>query len=362
MIDAARWIEAHEAVPLDRLRPWLEGVLGGPVGALRLGRFGRGYSNLTFLLEVDGRELVLRRGPPGVDIATAHDMVREARVVQQVGRGWAKVPRIVGICEDASVLGGTFYVMERLRGVILRDRVPEGLDLGPDVMARLSGNLIDTLAEIHALDLDAVGLRDLGRPEGYVARQVAGWTKRYQGARTDDVADMDWLAGWLEANRPAESGAVLVHNDFKYDNVVLDPEDPSRILAVLDWEMATVGDPLLDLGTALAYWVQSDDPPAMQVFRLCLTDLPGNLGRTALVARYQARTGRTFDPVWYLVFGLFKNAVVAQQLYARFQRGLTTEARYAGLIWAVRGIAGIARAAAEQHRIEGIVAPELSAD
>jgi len=272
----------------------------------------------------------------------------------------ARVPPVVATCDDPSVIGGAFYLMERVRGVILRDRVPTGLDLGPDVMARLSGAMIDELAAIHAVDLDAAGLADLGRADGgYVSRQVAGWTKRYEAARTDDLDDMTWLAGWLAATQPAQRDAVLVHNDFKYDNVVLDPSDPARILAVLDWEMATRGDPTLDVGTMLAYWVQADDPPAMQLFRLCLTDLPGNLGREALVARYQAATGRSFDPVWPFVFGMYKNAVVAQQLYARSVRGLSDDPRFAQLVWAVRGLGSVARAAAEQHRIEGIVPPEL---
>jgi aminoglycoside phosphotransferase (APT) family kinase protein len=354
VLDQATPLDAHDAVPLDRLAPWLAATLGVDASTLELGRFGRGFSNLTFLIRAGGRELVLRRPPPGVKIASAHDMTREARILQGVRRVWDKVPEVVAICEDPDVLGAPFFVMERVPGVILRDRKPQGLALGEDVLRRLSTAMVDTLAEIHGLDLDRAGLADLGKAEGYVARQVEGWSRRYDDARTEDVDDMAWLAAWLRAHQPPQAGAVLVHNDFKYDNVLLDPADPTRVIAVLDWEMATRGDPLLDLGTFLAYWVQADDPPGMQVFRLCLTDLPGNLTRGGLVERYAAVTGRSFDPTWYFTFGLFKNAVVAQQLHARYVRGLTREERYAHLNWAVRGIAGVARQAATEGRIEGL--------
>lgn len=350
-LDAAKPLSSHDAVPLDRLRPWLEATLGVPADIVEIGRYGRGYSNLTFGLKVGDRELVLRRPPPGVVIAKAHDMTREARVMQGVGRVWGKVPAVVAICEDTTVIGSTFYLMERVPGVILRDVPPRGLELGPDTMRRLSTSMVDTLAEIHGLDVAVAGID--GRPEGYVRRQVEGWTRRYRDAATDEVEDIETIAAWLAANQPSESGATLVHNDFKIDNVILDPDDVGRVISVLDWEMATVGDPLMDVGTFLAYWVQADDPPSLQIFRMCVTDLPGNLTRGELVARYAAQTGRVFDPAWYFAFGLFKNAVVAQQLYARYQKGLTTEARYAGLIWAVRGIAAVANDVARTGRIEG---------
>lgn len=350
-LDAAKPLDAHDAVPLERLRPWLADTLGVAADSLEIGRYGRGFSNLTFRLKVGERELVLRRPPPGVHIAKAHDMTREARVMQGVGRVWSKVPAVVATCEDVSVIGSTFYLMERVPGVILRDVPPRGLELGEDTMRRLSTGMVDTLAEIHGLDVHAAGIE--GRPDGYVRRQVEGWTRRYRDAATDDVADIETIAAWLAANQPPESGATLVHNDFKYDNVILDPDDVGRVISVLDWEMATVGDPLMDVGTFLAYWVQADDPPSLQLFRMCLTDLPGNLTRGELVARYQQQTGRSFDPAWYFTFGLFKNAVVAQQLYARYQKGLTTEARYAGLIWAVRGIGAVANEVAQSGRIEG---------
>ena len=353
MLDRAEPLEAHDAVPLDRLRTWLAEVLGSDVGEIGLARFGRGFSNLTFLVTVGDRELVLRRPPPGVHIARAHDMGREHRIVSAVGSVWHKVPRTVAVCDDPEVLGGGFYLMERVPGVIFRRSVPAGLELGPDDMRRASEALVDTLAEIHGLDVAAAGLEGFARPEGYVGRQVAGWTKRYHHSATDDLPAVVELATWLAEHQPPESGATIIHNDLKYDNVILAPDDVGRVLAVLDWEMATVGDPLLDLGTFLAYWVQADDPAVLQQLRMCPTQLPGNLTRPALVERYAAHTGRDFDPLWYYAFGQFKNAVVVQQLYRRYVEGHTTEARYAGFLDAVKGLVAVGLGAVALGRIDG---------
>jgi aminoglycoside phosphotransferase (APT) family kinase protein len=352
MLDEATPLSAHDAVPLDRLTPWLEGVLGRPVSQVTLGRFGRGYSNLTFSLDVDGEAFVLRRPPPGVKIQSAHDMGREARIVQGVGRVWSKVPQIVGVHDDPGLLGGGFYLMRRMTGVILRDRPPEG-GIEPATMRRISEALVDTAAEIHGLDVAAMGLSDLGRPEGYALRQVEGWTGRWHKARTDDVPAMDQLAARLLAERPPEQPWALIHNDLKYDNVLLDPSDLGVVSGVLDWEMATLGDVWMDLGTVLSYWVQADDPAELQAFRLVLTHLPGNLTRDEVVARYSAKTGRECpDIAWYYAFGLFKTAVVAQQLYARFVAGLTTERRYAGLLHGVRGMSAYAGRVLEARRLQ----------
>jgi len=343
--------EGDAGLDPERLAAWLTDELGQDVDVLEAERFARGFSNLTYLVRAAGREMVLRRPPVGVKIASAHDMAREFRIVQAVGRVWDKVPRAVALCEDDAVLGAPFYLMERVRGIILRDRVPEGLALGEADFAALSRNAVDVLAEIHGLDTEAAGL-EIGHPEGYVRRQVAGWTGRYLKAKTDEIADVERLAAWLEEHRPDESGAGLIHNDFKYDNLVLDPAAPTRVIAVLDWEMATRGDPLLDLGSSLAYWVEADDPPELQALRFCVTDQPGNLTREGVVERYREVTGRApFDPVWYYAYGLFKLLVVAQQLYVRHVRGLTREPRYARMIDAVRGLAAVALRAIGWGRI-----------
>jgi aminoglycoside phosphotransferase (APT) family kinase protein len=225
--------------------------------------------------------------------------------------------------------------MERLHGAILRTSALPGMT--PQVMRQASTALLDGLVELHALDYQKACLGDLGKPEGYVSRQVSGWSGRFENARTDDVPGMDRAISWLASSMPTESGAALIHNDFKYDNLMFAPEDFSRVIGVLDWEMATLGDPLMDLGTTLAYWAEPEDPPGLRGFGL--THLPGNLSRRELVASYAARTGRdASNAVFYFVFGLFKVGVIMQQIYARYRHGLTRDPRFAGLIELVREI------------------------
>ena len=355
--DRAEPVRAGHALDTEALGRWLEAhpidgeTLRGPVEVLQ---FPRGYSNLTYLLRAAGRELVLRRPPAGVAIASAHDMGREHRILSTLRGVWPRVPRTLAYEPDAGPLGAPFYLMERVEGVILRARVPAGLALGEARMRHLSEAMIDTLAEIHGVDLEAAGLTALGRPEGYAERQVRGWIERYQKAKTDDVPAFDRLAAWLSARVPASAPGALVHNDFKYDNVVLS-SDLETVRAVLDWEMATVGDPWMDLGCALGYWIQSNDAPALQAMRFGPTELPGSLTRTELVARYEARTGRAVPHLpFYMAFALMKLAVVAQQLYQRVARGLTSEPRYAMMIEAVKGLSRAGVRIAESGRIDVI--------
>lgn len=330
------------------LRPREKGLEAEP----ELLQFGRGFSNLTYLVKFGARELVVRRAPPGINIKSAHDMGREFRILSALAPVWNKVPRPIAHCEDASVIGTPFYVMERVRGTILRTRLPEGLVLDEPTMRRVSEATCDTLAEIHTIDWKAAGLGELGKPEGYVERQVRGWADRYAKARTDDVPTVDQLGAWLEKNRPTESGATLVHNDFKYDNVVLAP-DLSRVLAVLDWEMATIGDPLMDLGTALGYWIEPNDPPVFQVTVFGPTNRPGNLTRLEFVERWSRATGRDASNVlFYYAFALYKLAVVAQQLYKRYVDGLTKEDRYSVMLAGVQAVTTAALVAVDKGRID----------
>jgi aminoglycoside phosphotransferase (APT) family kinase protein len=244
--------------------------------------------------------------------------------------------------------------MERVRGVILRQQIAlEGIDLPPALMRSISEATVDGLADLHAVDWRAAGLEDLGRPEGYVARQVEGWTERWRKACTDDVPDLDRAAAWLAVNLPKETGAVLIHNDYKYDNLVLHPRDLARVVSVLDWEMATIGDPLMDLGTSLGYWINSDDPVVMRVLPGGPTALPGNLTRAQVVQRYAARTGRDVSGIlFYFVYGLFKISVIAQQIYYRHRQGLTRDERFVGLVAAVRFLSYMASQAIRKNRID----------
>jgi aminoglycoside phosphotransferase (APT) family kinase protein len=309
-------------------------------GPLRVQQFPGGHSNLTYLVTIGGHELVLRRPPFGSTVKGAHDMGREFRVLSALAPVFPKVPRVVAFCEDASVLGAPFYLMERLRGVILRRRLPEGVALPPETVSRLCAALVETLVELHGLDYAAAGLGGFGNPDGYVQRQVEGWTKRYRDAQTDEVGEMNVVAGWLAEHRPRSAGASLIHNDYKHDNLVLEADAPERIVGVLDWEMATVGDPLMDLGTTTAYWVEEGDSDELKAIAFGPTRLPGSDTRRRLVARYAERSGRAVhDMDFYYCFGLFKTAVIVQQIYYRFRQGLTRDPRFAGLGAAVSVLA-----------------------
>lgn len=315
-------------------------------------QFPGGYSNLTYFLKADDQQgYVLRRPPFGAEhIKGGHDMAREYRVLTMIhGAGYAKIPQPMLLCEDSSVMGCPFYIMQRVEGIILRAQTAQNLNLSPAQLRATSEALVDNLADLHALDIDTTGLVNIGKPEGYVRRQVEGWHKRYLTAQTDDLPVMEQLYGWLTRTMPAEGTPTLIHNDYKYDNVVLDPADLSGILAVLDWEMCTVGDPLMDVGTALSYWAEAGDGTFERSFNL--TWLPGNLTRQQFADRYAERSGRDVsDLLYYYVFGLFKNTVVMQQIYARWKNGLTQDARFGGLLFGIQSLSETAARAVERGR------------
>jgi aminoglycoside phosphotransferase (APT) family kinase protein len=299
-----------------------------------------------------GHEYVLRRPPFGSKVKSAHDMGREYRVLSRLHAVFPKAPEPIAYAEDESILGAKFYVMRRFQGIILRKELPDDLTFVPEKLRALHLNLIDTLAELHSVDYGRAGLADLGKPEGYVERQVSGWTKRYSDSKTDEIESVPKVAQWLAEHLPKHSDAALIHNDFKLDNVVLDPADPTRIIGVLDWEMSTIGDPLMDLGTALCYWVEAEDAPTVQAVRWGPTNLPGALTRREIVARYAEKSGRDAgDGVFYYAFGLFKTGVVIQQIYYRYQQGLTKDERFAHLIHGVRIVCDQALHAIEQGHI-----------
>jgi aminoglycoside phosphotransferase (APT) family kinase protein len=347
-------VRSGEELPAAALEEYLSRKLPGAAGSLVVEQFPQGHSNLTYLLRLGEHELVLRRAPFGNLVKSAHDMSREYRVLSKLWAVYPPAPRPLLFCEDPGVMDAPFYVMERRRGIILRQRLPEGLAIDPPTARRLSTALVDSLAHLHSLDYRAAGLGELGKPDGYVARQVTGWAERYGKARTDDMPAMDRLAAWLAGRLPVESGAALIHNDFKYDNLVLNPRDITRIVAVLDWEMATVGDPLMDLGTTLGYWVEADDPPALRHSATGPTALPGSLTRREVVARYAEQTGRDVsDILFYYVFGLYKIAVIVQQIYARYVRGHTRDTRFARLNALVAVLAEQADRSTESGRLSG---------
>lgn len=294
----------------------------------RVQQFRGGASNLTYLLTYPDTKLVLRRPPHGVKAASAHDMGREVRVQRALQFEFGLVPEIIDFCTNPEVIGSEFYVMTHLDGTILR--ADETVSLGPESIGTLASTLTAALAQLHTIDPSAVGLDDLGRGPGYVRRQISGWSDRYRRARTPDVPDGEAVMGWLDRNQPPDIAQRLIHGDWRLDNMVIDLSGP-QIIGVLDWEMSTIGDPLMDLGASLAYWVQADDDDAFRALRRQPSDLPGMPTRAEIVSEYARATGVSPDDwPFYEVYGLFRLAVIIQQIWHRYQRGETTNPAFAG--------------------------------
>jgi aminoglycoside phosphotransferase (APT) family kinase protein len=337
-----------EELDLSRLEPFLRGHFHDATGTLSVAQFPSGHSNLTYLVCLGDRQMVLRRPPFGSKVKTAHDMSREYRVLSKLHVVYPQAPKALLYCDDPSVLDSPFYLMERVQGIILRRDPPEGLVADAETACQLSEAFIDNLARLHGLDYTTIGLADLGKPKGYLDRQVKGWIERYHGSRTHDLPEVESISVWLNERRPRETSYALIHNDYKYDNIVLDPIDITRIVGVLDWEMCTIGDPLTDLGTSLAYWVDPQDPQELQRIRWGPTTLPGTLTRAELVGRYAQTTGRDVsNMVFYRVLALFKVAVIIQQIYYRYHQGLTKDIRFASLPGAVKVVLRAAWRSAE---------------
>jgi aminoglycoside phosphotransferase (APT) family kinase protein len=337
-IDKAGAAREGEVPDIKILNEYLSANASQLSSILEITQFPSGYSNLTFCLKTNNAEYILRRPPIGANIKSAHDMGREFTVLSKLKKHYSKVPTPIVYCETDEIIGAPFYIMERLKGVILRSANAPKLFILPDVYRKTSEALVDNLVELHGLDIRATGLDQLGKPEGYVQRQVEGWIKRYYTAETDSLEHMNTLAEWLPKNMPGEQAPVFLHNDYKYDNVVLHPQDLSKIIGVLDWEMSTVGDPLMDLGACLAYWSEAGDDPILQSFNL--TALPGNISRQEFASLYALKSNRNLsDILFYYLFGIFKNAVIAQQIYARWKQGFSKDPRFGGLIMVIKSLA-----------------------
>lgn len=311
-----------EALNVTAVDAWLKARVTGLSGAPDVTQYSGGASNWTYRLRYDTHDLVLRRPPAGTKARSAHDMGREYGIQKALKPFFPLAPEMIAFCDDTAVIGCEFYVMARIEGLILRRNPPRDLVLTPEVTRRLCLNAVDTLVALHGVKIEGTPLADIGKGAGYARRQIVGWSDRYRKARTWNVGRFDRVMNWLEAHVPDDVAATVIHNDFRFDNMVLDPADPTRIVGVLDWEMATIGDPLMDLGNALAYWVQKDDDFFIRALRRQPTHLPGMLTRREVVKHYCARTGRTVSNwTFYEVYGLFRLAVIAQQIYYRYQRG-----------------------------------------
>jgi aminoglycoside phosphotransferase (APT) family kinase protein len=313
------------------LRPRLGEVLPDVDGPLEVLQFPNGSANLTYLLRVGGHELVLRRPPMGQIAPGAHDMRREFKVLSRLWRHFDRAPRAYLFCDDPAVLGADFFVMQRRRGEVVRTALPDSMRGYPDVGRRLAFALVDAMADLHGLDPVACGLADLGRPGGFVERQVSGWARRWELSRFDDSpAEMESLHRRLVAALPAPSRVSIVHNDLKLDNCQFDPASPDRVASIFDWDMTTLGDPLIDLGTLLNYWPDPADPPeASRASHPGLTRM-GLPTRAEITARYASRAGVDVGAVrWWEAFALWKTVVVVQQLHRRWVRGESTDPRMA---------------------------------
>ncbi len=348
--DAPVAVRSGEEINLAGLNDYLTSHSTETGKVTSVTQYPGGYSNLTYCLTTDNSVYILRRPPLGADIKSAHDMGREFNVLSKLIEHYPIVPQPFVYCDDPQVIGAPFYIMKRIEGVILRAHSAPKLGIDPGTFKILSERFIDNLVRLHAIDIHATKLIDLGKPEGYVQRQVEGWIKRYFNAETDSLAGMNDSADWLAKNIPRSPPATFIHNDYKYDNLILNPGNLTQIIGVLDWEMATVGDPLMDFGAALAYWSEADDDPITRAFNLSW--IPGNLTRTQLALRYSEQSGRDLSNiVFYYVFGLFKNAVIAQQIYARWKKGFSKDPRFGGLIEVVKNLSAKAIKSIETQKI-----------
>ena len=333
---AARVREGEE-INAASVETFLKEKISGLGGEMNVFQFPNGASNLTYLLVFEGRELVLRRPPHGTKAKSAHDMSREYRVLDGVKKAYPHVPEVLLYTDDESIIGSEFYITERVVGNLVLREFPPEWDFSAEDCRKFCLRFLDRLIELHQVDYRAIGLENLGKPEGYATRQILGWNKRYVNAQTDDAPDCEVVRNWLEERIPSEGGACIIHGDFRIDNLLTHADDPFNIVAVLDWEMATLGDPLMDLGNSMAYWIQADDAPGLLKLRKQPSNAVGMLTRDEMVEYYAERTGAEIgDFDFYLVYGVFRLAVILQQIYYRYYHGQTKDERFAVMIHSVR--------------------------
>jgi aminoglycoside phosphotransferase (APT) family kinase protein len=345
-------IRQGEELNIENLQAFLRENLDIKSDEIEISQFPGGSSNLTYCIKIGADEYVLRRPPFGNQVKSAHDMSREFNVLSKLSAVYEPAPKPLIYCNDESVIGSEFYLMQRRNGLIIRGKSPGILENSPELQRKVCESFIENLVDLHALDYKKFGLEDLGKPEGYVVRQVEGWTKRYFNAKTDEHFELETAIEWLARNIPASDGAALIHNDYKFDNVMLNPENLTEIVAVLDWEMTTIGEPLMDLGSSLAYWMSKENGEAMLSMPFNPRVLMENITRTELVEMYEQKSGKQVsDILFYYVFGTFKLAAIAQQIYFRFAKGFTEDKRFATFNHFVGSLGKIAAEAIERGKI-----------
>lgn len=343
-------------LPLEALQIFLarEGLIETITSPIEVQKFSGGFSNLTYRLDVEGKTFVLRRPPDGVQVKRGHDMGREYKVLSRLKAPFSCVPQTFVFTEDTSIIGAPFYLMEHVEGLILHYKTVAALQLSPQAFPLIADAWLNTFVALHKVDYEAAGLADLGHPEGYVARQVANWAKQYTKAATEDLPLATKVMQWMADHQPKTYQAALIHNDYKYDNIVFKDTTWQEVRAVLDWEMATIGDPLMDLGTSLGYWMLASDPEPIRAGLPLPTVFEGNPSRLDLVQAYAQKSGRDVSHlVFYYGFGLFKIAVIAQQIYYRYHLGYTKDPRFASLNQVAAVLIQTAWHAIQRQRIEG---------
>jgi len=340
-------VRTDEHFDEKRLAEYLRGKLPGTENALTVRQFDGGAANLTYLLDYDTHQYVLRRPPMGPVAPTSHDMGREYKVLSVLHQAYPYAPQAYLYCDDTAVIGAPFFVMERYQGIVVHTHIPEAYENIPDAPQQMSRALVDALVDFHAVDYEAMGLGDLGKPDGFIRRQIEGWYRRWEAAKAEEVPEMEVLYAWLKENQPLSQWNTLVHNDFKLNNTMLDSSNPGRVVAVFDWDMCTLGDPLSDLGALLTYWTEPNDFPSMQAVAASFMPVGDNrfLTRAELVERYVERSGRDVTHIkFYHLLGIFRVTVIVAQIYIRFHRGQTQDQRFASFGLLTKNLAQAANA------------------
>jgi aminoglycoside phosphotransferase (APT) family kinase protein len=356
VIQTTKPVRKGEELPEEKIKQFLleQHLLNSIDNELKVSQFSNGYSNLTYLLQIEDKELVLRR-PPFSAPKRGHDMGREYKVLKHLNPVFEKAPKAEVFCEDTAIIGAPFYMMEKVDGIILTAKTAYQKQVTPQAFKTIANTWLDTFVAFHQIDYKEAGLGDLGRPEGYVERQVRNWGKQYLAAATDEVPVATKVMTWMQEQQPKQYDHSLIHNDFKYDNVIFKNDSWSEITAILDWEMCTLGDPLMDLGTSLGYWTTATDPDLMKQGLPSPTVMEGNPSRTDIVQEYALKSGRKIDNlVFYYVYGLFKIAVIAQQIYYRYKHGHTQDPKFAHLNKASELCCNTAWQAIQKNKIDDL--------
>ena len=329
-------------------------LISNNISDLFISQFSNGFSNLTYLLKIENKELVLRCPPKGA-IKYGHDMSREFKVLCGLNKGFKKAPIAHIYSDDIKIIGAPFYIMEKIEGIILSNNEAKSRNISSKEYTRIAQNWLSTFVELHQINYDKIGLNDLGKPDGYVERQVRNWSKQYLKAATEEIPESHKIMNWLEKNQPTKYNYSLIHNDYKYDNIVFSDNSWNKIQAILDWEMCTLGDPLMDLGTSLAYWTMESDHIMVLDSLNYPTSKPGNPGRMELIEMYEEKSGiKINNLVFYYAFGLFKIAVIVQQIYYRYNKGLTTNQKFKDLNKMTKLMCRIGWQAIQKNRIENL--------